>query len=139
MCITNGLREAILSYYIWRWYWFLNDVCLHFEAPIAHMLKWILYNKMSSKDKQQVYQKTLNLIIDNDYLWTTAVYFDFWKLKSNMCGIGALKLKISLFYLCTTNSGTLICFTEVKLFYLIELYMYLQIISHKHQKTPSSK
>jgi len=37
--------------------------------------------------------------IDNDYLWNTAVYFeyfDFWELKSTVCGIGALINKMSL-------------------------------------------
>ena len=28
--------------------------------------------------------------IDNDYLWNTAFSIDFRKLKSTMCGIGAL-------------------------------------------------
>ena len=29
--------------------------------------------------------------IDNDYMWNTAVYFDFWKLKSTLYGIGTLR------------------------------------------------
>jgi len=37
--------------------------------------------------------------IDNNYLSNTADYFDFWKLKSTMCGIGALILNVN-FFIC---------------------------------------
>jgi len=68
--------------------------------------------------------------IDNDYLWNTAVYFDFWELKSTMGGIGALTvfasnntiewvIKFPQTFLCprhSKNGGGALSVTPVRAF-----------------------
>jgi len=74
-----------------------------------------------------------SILLKNDYLWNTAVYFDlfyFWELKSTMCGIGALTvfasnnniewvIKFPQTFLCprhSKNGGGALSVTPVRAF-----------------------